>query len=160
MKKGELDKTVVDPRFNSTGQGGSNIDSPQTTVIKFPIDQKHELRRIVCHNNHNNGRNFKINEEMMKIYEANIHLQCKLDDIAIKGAGNYSPKSLSKTFNSFKSPHNFTIKKRFPSFSGQVEPIQEKTRVVALKGSLNHTVKKREQQRIQEENLRMAKRII
>ena len=89
MKNGELNKTVVDPRFRSGGQG-SRTGSPRTKVIKHPVDPKHELRRIVCHNNHNTGRNFRINEEMMKIYEANIQLQCKLDEIQ-RGTSSYSP---------------------------------------------------------------------
>lgn len=80
MKTGALNKTVVDPRFRTTAHG-STSGSPRTTVIKYPVEPKHELRRIVCHNNHNTGRNFRINEEMMKIYEANIQLQCKLDEI-------------------------------------------------------------------------------
>ena len=50
-------------------------------TVKYPLDTKHEIRRLVMHNNHNNGRNFRINEELMKIYEANIQLQCKLDAI-------------------------------------------------------------------------------
>ena len=77
MKRGELNKTVTDPRFSTTNLS----TSPETTVIKYPLDTKRELRRLVCHNNHHNGRAFKINEEMMKIYEANINLQVKLDDI-------------------------------------------------------------------------------
>ena len=69
MRRGQLNKTVMDPRHSF----GSIEISPQMTV-KYPLDSKHEERRKIMHNNHNNGRNFKINEELMKIYEANILL--------------------------------------------------------------------------------------
>ena len=160
MKKGELNKTVTDPRFSTGGAGSTQGASPRTTVIKYPLDTKHELRRLVCHNNHNSGRNFRINEEMMKIYEANIHLQCKLDEIQTKGTGNYNPSTMASTFKSFKNPHNSTLHRRFPSISSPFEPIKEKVKQTSIKGSLNYTIKKKEAQRIQAENLQLAKRII
>lgn len=37
MKRGSLNKTVADPRYN-TGAPGSTLGSPRTTVIKYPVD--------------------------------------------------------------------------------------------------------------------------
>lgn len=116
MKKGDLNKTVMDPRTTFAGLP-ITLDEKPEILVKYPLDSKREVRRLVVHNNHANGRNFRINEELMKIYEQNIILQCKLDEIQAKGAGNYSPRTLNKTSSHFKSPHDFTVKKRLPSIS-------------------------------------------
>ena len=100
MKNGHLNKTVRDEGFGSMDLPGLIKGPDNTVVVKYPLNKKNEMMRFNCFKNHDNGRNFHINEQMMKIYEENINLQCKLDKITVNGAGNYSPKLL-QTLNSF-----------------------------------------------------------
>lgn len=84
--------------------------------------------------NHLNNRNFNLQERMMTVYTQNIKLQNKLDSIHLK-AGEYDQ-----------------IKTRQTSYN--------KTPLSETKGSLNYLAKKREAMRIDQENLKMAQRIV
>ena len=73
-----------------------------------------------------NGRMFHLNQQMGHIFVDNISLQNKIDEIHIKGSGNY----------------------------GQNVPKGDKSK------SLNYTLKKSEALKIDNENIRLAARII
>lgn len=70
----------------------------------------------------------------MNIYQNNLQLQNRIDEIQLKGS-NYDQKKL-KSQNYNKTPQS------------------------SNKGSLNYNIKKREAIRIDQENLKMAKRIV
>ena len=87
--------------------------------------------------NHLNSRNFSLNQKMIQIYKFNINFQARLDHITINGAGNYDQKKYCPKSH-MKTPQG-----------GEKE-----------KGSLNFVAKKKEALRIDQENLKLAKRIV
>lgn len=84
--------------------------------------------------NHLNSRNFNLNQKMIQIYKHNINFQARLDHITINGAGNYDQKKYYPKSH-MKTPHS-------------------------EKGSLNFAAKRKEALRIDQENLKLAKRIV
>jgi hypothetical protein len=71
---------------------------------------------------------------MASIYHQNISIQNKLDHITLKPGDYHQLKVKSKNYN--------------------------KTPLSEIKGSLNYAAKKKEAMRIDQENIKMAKRIV
>ena len=63
-----------------------------TSSIKFNVDERNEMRKMTILKNRLNGRLFHLNEAMTSIYQKNVSLQNKLDEIHLKGSGTYDPK--------------------------------------------------------------------
>ena len=57
--------------------------------VKFNVDEKNEIRKMKMLRNRLNGRMFRLNQQMGNIFVDNIGLQNKIDEIHMKGSGNY-----------------------------------------------------------------------
>ena len=105
--------------------------------VTFHVDDKSEIMKMKILRNKINSRNFHINEKMTDIYHANIGLQNKIDTIMFKGSGNYDQNKMRPKKHLGSTPSN------------------QKS-----KGSLHYQFRKREAVKIDNENLKIAQRII
>ena len=67
----------------STNASTNNFNAK---ILRFPLEEKRETLRNTSMRNHNNCRNFHINENLTSIYNENLRIQSKLDHIQVKGA--------------------------------------------------------------------------
>ena len=107
------------------------------------------------------NRTFRVTEEVMEIYRKNLLLQRKLDEIKMRGTGINNVRPIITTPLSAKNAsserplnmshvHQINLGKSFNKGHDEI---------ILTQGSLNYLVKKREAQRIDRENFKMAGRI-
>ena len=75
----EIDKM----KFGSSPSNGL-LKNGSMTGIRFNVDEKNEIRKMIMLKNHLKNRNFNLQERMMTVYTGNLKLQNKLDSIHIK----------------------------------------------------------------------------
>jgi hypothetical protein len=92
------------------------LQDGSTTSIRFNVDERTEVKKLKYHYNHLNSRNFNFNEKMMNIYQNNMNLQNKLDEIQLRSGPYHQIKlktaSYNKTPQGIKGSLNYNYKKK------------------------------------------------
>jgi len=60
-------------KFGDSPSGGL-LKNGSMTGIRFNVDERNEIRKMIMLKNHLNNRNFKLQEQMMDVYTKNIRL--------------------------------------------------------------------------------------
>lgn len=108
----------------------------RTNRSHYTVDVENEVRRINLLKSRLNGKIFRNNERSREIFEQNLHIQGRLDQIKEKDKGSYNQVNL-KVPNQCKA-----------SFSNE------------KRGSLNYQFKRSEERKINDQNAMLALRLV